>query len=312
MIAYFILVHRYPEQFKRMFRAIYEPGNQYLVHIDKSSGAGISANITEFLKPYMNAEILPAKRAVWGGFSLVDAELRGMKRLLEMDAGWTHYINLSGQDFPLKSQSYMRSFLRENYGKQFIRAVNQREERPDTLNRIERYFFEGGGRIFRTGLARAFLTDTVPWIGTQWKVVDRAFCKFVTSDPRVSKFRKFYKTSFIADEAFFQTVMMNIGEHGRMMNNDLRTIDWIPDGDIKLRPRTLRITDAHKLVQGRDFFARKFDSTEDEAILDFLEEHIKVTAKKESSYQSSSDRRIRRSRKRVSKTDSPDTHPVAA
>lgn len=312
MIAYFILVHRYPDQFKRMFRAIYEPGNQYLVHVDKSSGEGLAADVAKFLQPYQNAEILPSKRAVWGGFSLVDAELRGMKRLLEMDAGWTHYINLSGQDFPLKSQSYMRSFLQENYGKQFIRAVSQREERPDTLNRIDKHFLEGGGRIFRTGFARVFLKDTVPWIGTQWKVVDRPFCKFVTSDPRVSKFRKFYKTSFIADEAFFQTVMMNIGEHGKMMNDDLRSIDWVPDGEIKLRPRTYRITDAHNLVKGRNFFARKFDATEDDAILDFLEEHIKLTSERETLRQSPTVRGIKRRRKKVPVLCGPDTLPVAA
>ncbi len=311
MIAYFILVHRYPEQFKRMFRAIYEPGNQYLVHVDKSSGEELAANIIKFLQPYQNAEILPAKRAVWGGFSLVDAELRGMERLLETDADG-HYINLSGQDFPLKSQSYMRSFLEANYGKQFIRAVSQRAERPDTLNRIEKHYLEGGGRIFRTGFARKFLTDTVPWIGTQWKVVDRAFCKFVTSDPRVSRFRKFYKTSFIPDEAFFQTVMMNVGEHGKMMNDDLRTIDWVPDGEIKLRPRTFRITDAHNLVKGRDFFARKFEATEDDAILDFLEDHIKLTCEKEAARRAPNARGIKRRRKKVPVLSGSTTLPVAA
>jgi hypothetical protein len=34
MIAYFLLVHRFPEQFKRMFCAIHVPGNTYLVHIE--------------------------------------------------------------------------------------------------------------------------------------------------------------------------------------------------------------------------------------------------------------------------------------
>ena len=33
MIAYLVLVHRYPEQFKRLFRAIYDPANVYPVQI---------------------------------------------------------------------------------------------------------------------------------------------------------------------------------------------------------------------------------------------------------------------------------------
>ncbi len=274
MIAYFILVHRYPEQFKRMFRAIYQPGNQYLIHIDKTSGASLARDIAMFLQPYQDTEILPAQSALWGGFSLVDAEVRGMKRLLAMNSRWTHFINLSGQDFPLKTQTQIRTFLDANPGRQFIRAVDQSTKRPETLNRIRYRFIEAFGRIFRTGIPRRFLKGVSPWIGTQWKVVDRAFCEFVTSDPRVSRYRKFYRTSFIPDESFFQTVMMNIGEHGEMMNDDLRTIDWIPDGEVKLRPRNFGIADSESLVSGRDLFARKFDANEDSAILDFLEKYL--------------------------------------
>jgi len=43
------------------------------------------------------------RKAFWGGYSLVDAELRGIKELLKMSLKWEFFINLSGQDFPLKS-----------------------------------------------------------------------------------------------------------------------------------------------------------------------------------------------------------------
>lgn len=42
MIAYLILVHRYPDQFKRLFRAIYHDSNHYLIHVDKRSGPSCS------------------------------------------------------------------------------------------------------------------------------------------------------------------------------------------------------------------------------------------------------------------------------
>jgi hypothetical protein len=35
--------------------------------------------------------MLDGKKALWGGYSLVDAELRGMKRLLQMGK-WSHFI----------------------------------------------------------------------------------------------------------------------------------------------------------------------------------------------------------------------------
>ena len=89
MIAYFLLVHRYPAQFKRLFKAIYLPGNQYVVHVDKSSGAALAQEISAFLEPYQGVKLLEAQNALWGGYSLVDAELRGMARLLEMDGNWS-------------------------------------------------------------------------------------------------------------------------------------------------------------------------------------------------------------------------------
>src|SRR5690554_5911036 len=183
MIAYFLLVHRYPAQFKRLFKAIYQPGNLYVVHVDKSSGRALEKEIATFLEPYLGAELLEPQVALWGGYSLVDAELRGMTRLLEMDSGWTHYINLSGQDFPLKSQKYIREFFAANPGKQFIRALDQRKERPDTLNRISHRFVEEDGKLTATGVARPYLPGDTPFIGTQWKAVTRGFCKFVCHDP---------------------------------------------------------------------------------------------------------------------------------
>src|SRR3546814_3320096 len=98
MIGYFILLHRFPEQFKRMFQAIYAPGNSYVIHMDKGSGPEFAADIAAFLKPYQGVAIIESKKALWGGYSLVDAELRGMKQLLKMNRSWTHYINLSGQN----------------------------------------------------------------------------------------------------------------------------------------------------------------------------------------------------------------------
>jgi hypothetical protein len=278
MIGYFILVHRYPEQFKRLMRAIYEPGNHYVVHVDKSSGDALAKDIAEFLLPYQGVKILPAQNALWGGYSLVEAELRGMEMLLEMNGRWSHYINLSVQDFPLKSQRFIRDFLTANPGKQYIRALDQEAQRPDTMNRLDNYFIEAMGEIIPTEIPRAFFADAKPYIGTQWKVVTRAFCKHVCHDPAAERFKEFYRNSFIADEGFFQTVMMNHGGMGRVMNDDLRMIDWVPDGDIKLRPRNFGVVDIAALVRSPNLFARKFDSVEDPAVLSLLEDHLQSDA----------------------------------
>jgi len=278
VIAYFLLVHRYPAQFKRLFKAIYLPGNQYVIHVDKSSGTALAQEISTFLRPYRGVDILESHDALWGGYSLVDAELRGMARLLEMDSRWSHYINLSGQDFPLKSQNYIRQFFTAHPGKQFIRALDQAKKRPDTMHRISHMFIEQHGKMTSTGKARPYLLGDTPFIGTQWKAVTRSFCEYVCHDPRAERFKIFYRNTFIADEAFFQAVMMNSGDHGIVMNDDLRMIDWVPDGEIKLRPRNYDEKDFEQLRQSPDLFARKFDAEEETKILSLLENHLKSPA----------------------------------
>ncbi|MEI8673220.1 beta-1,6-N-acetylglucosaminyltransferase [Vibrio sp. SA48] len=274
MIAYLVLVHRYPEQFKRLFRAIYHPENHYLVHVDKSSGKEISNTISTYLEDYPNAEVLEPENALWGGYSLVNIELRGMAKLLETSKNWTHFINLSGQDFPLKTQAYIHNFLAENPSKEFIRALDQNENRPETINRIHNMCFEFGEQLYRPKLSRRFMTGITPFIGTQWMIVSRRFCDFVCNSCVSEPYKEFYKNTFIADEGFFQTVMMNNDCHGEVIQDDLRMIDWVPDGDIKLRPRTFDIGDASELISSTNFFARKFDLLQDEEVIDKIELHL--------------------------------------
>ncbi|CAM3871214.1 beta-1,6-N-acetylglucosaminyltransferase [Aeromonas bestiarum] len=272
MIAYLILVHRYPDQFKRLFKAIYHDSNHYLIHVDKSSGPELQQEIARFLADYPNAAMLPSKNALWGGYSLVDAELRGIAALLEQNKEWEFFINLSAQDFPLRSQSDIHDFLRDHKGKDFLKVADQRQHRPDTLHRIDHYVTETATELVCEPVkTRPFLAGVTPYIGNQWMILSRAFCEFVSHSPEVDRFKDFYRHTLIADEGFFQTVIMNTSYQGQIVNDDKRAIDWIPMGDIKLRPRDYTVHDADALQQSEHLFARKFDETIDSDILDILE-----------------------------------------
>lgn len=275
MIAYLILVHRYPDQFKRMFKAIYHPANHYLIHVDKRSGVELQAEIQDFLSGFPNASLLKSEKAIWGGYSLVDAELRGIKELLKMGLKWEFFINLSAQDFPLKSQTYIHNFLSHHIGKDFLKVANQGRIRPDTLHRIENYVTESGDEIISEPIVkRPFLRDVTPYIGNQWMILSRKFCEFISHSPEVDRFKEFYRHTFIADEGFFQTVIMNTSYKATIVNDDKRTIDWIPMGAIKLRPRDFTAKDADFLMASQDLFARKFDETVDGDILGMLEANL--------------------------------------
>jgi len=274
MIAYLILVHRYPSQFKRLFRAIFHPANYYLVHVDKRSGVGLQTEIQDFLSSFANASLLKSQSILWGGYSMVDAELRGIEELLKISSEWEFFINLSAQDFPLKSQTHIQDFLSRNIGNDFISVANQSKLRPDTLSRIENYCIEFANRILRIPIKRLYLRGVTPHIGSQWMILSRKFCEFVSHSPEVERFKRFYRHTFIADEGFFQTVIMNTSYKGTIVNDDKRTIVWVPIGTIKLRPRDFTSKDADFLMASQGLFARKFDEIVEGGILSILESNL--------------------------------------
>lgn len=47
-IAYLILVHRLLNQFKKLFKEIYDSANFYLIHIDKKANQEIGKDVKDF------------------------------------------------------------------------------------------------------------------------------------------------------------------------------------------------------------------------------------------------------------------------
>lgn len=278
MIAYFMLIHRYPNQFKRLFKSIYHGKNYYIIHIDKRASRKIFDEINLFLGDYGNASILESKEAIWGGYSLVDAQLRGIEKLVTSGGTWDYFINLSGQDFPLKSQEFIMGYLSAFDCCEFIKVVNQNLIRPETMHRIKDYVEEIDGELVISSTSnRNFLTGVTPYIGNQWMILSKNFCEFITYSPELAVFKEFYRNTLIADESFFQTVLMNTTFKSRIIYDDKREIDWIESSDIKLRPRDFLTNDSKMLISSKNLFARKFDENIDDEILNILERNIKLS-----------------------------------
>ena len=294
-IAYFILVHRLPNQFKRLFHAIYAPEHHYIIHIDKRSSPSFHKEITDFLSEFQNVHIIKSEWVLWGGYSMVQAELSGMLFAVEKIISWDFFINLSGQDFPLRSQSYISTFLWEHIDSNFIQIADQKITRPETMNRIENYFEESENWFIGAPYARNYMENIIPYIGGQWMILTRNCCEFLCTNPEVRQFEDYYTNTLIPDEWFFQTVLMNTSWKWKLVYDDKRAIIWIPDigtelsgknftenettdliksGKIKLRPKTLTKDDFPFIEKSDALFARKFDESVDSDILDRIEKHL--------------------------------------
>jgi len=90
--------------FERLLRAIYRPQNTYCISLDHSAAPAVQAVVRAISACFDNV-FLPVQLidVEWGKYSLLEAELVCMEELLLRYKKWKYFINLTGQEFPLKS-----------------------------------------------------------------------------------------------------------------------------------------------------------------------------------------------------------------
>jgi hypothetical protein len=111
-IAFSILAYTDIEQVERLLRLIYRPQNYYCIHIDLKMRPAEKTALKNIASCFKNVVI--AKQSVnvtWGKFPLLQAELVCMETLWPFKA-WKYYMNLAGQEFPLKTNRYIVAALK--------------------------------------------------------------------------------------------------------------------------------------------------------------------------------------------------------
>lgn len=291
-LAYLVMVHKNFEQVKRLFNSIYERENFYLFHVDAKSEESFFAAVKEFIGEFPNARMMPRQNCRWGGYSMVDIELKGIRQLLDWSDEWRFFINISGQDFPLKTQTEIKSFLTANQDRNFLTVFDDefvenwcnpyplfrpRATNKNFLNarsRVERVFFEMPGvsrLLYVPFIKREFISDAKWYAGWQWMLLNRDFCEYLFGGAaQLEKYTKFFKNTFIPDEGFFQTVIMNSPHRDSVINDSKRTVVMQDKGGVKI----FRAAEYDYLVSSDNFFARKFDSNVDDQIIEKLERRL--------------------------------------
>ena len=109
-IAYLIIAHDQPRQFKRMIKALDSEYVSFFVHIDSKR------NISEFSCSNFKDNVIFIKNrisVVQGGFSLTQAMISLMRKA-SIRNEFDYFIFLSGRDYPIKDNNYIYNFLKRN------------------------------------------------------------------------------------------------------------------------------------------------------------------------------------------------------
>ncbi|MEL0456402.1 beta-1,6-N-acetylglucosaminyltransferase [Flavobacteriaceae bacterium SZ-1-7] len=273
-IAIIILAHHNPEQLSILINHLKTDFDLY-VQIDKKSDLQINAlPVGQNIFYHKDIEVY------WGDFSQVLSMYTILKNAY-LKKDYDNYLYISGDDFPIKTNTFIKNFFNKNKSSIFMYA----NPLPIStwgfnhgFDRLDRYWFmKIKSRKFVKALARFTLylqrlffikNKRFPlkyYAGSNWINLTREsvtyIFNFIEKNPT---FFKRLKYSRATDELWAQSILMNSPLKEKIVNHDLRYIDWSKGPDY---PRTLDLTDYDNLLESDALFARKINIKKDKELL---------------------------------------------
>jgi len=268
-IAFILLCHKNPGEVIHQARRLTRVGDCMAIHFDANSPKEDYETIRNALGD-MEGVVLAKKRVAcgWGAWSLVQATLNAVEAAVEAFPDATHFYMLSGDCMAIKSAEYVHEFL-DSHDNDFIESYDFfasdwiktgiKEERLIYRHffneRKQKALFYGAMELQkRLGLTRQPPEDIQMMIGSQWWCLRRptieAILGFLKKRPDVTRF---FKTTWIPDETFFQTLVRHLVPEREIEN---RTLTFLMFSDYGM-PVTF-YDDHYDLLLSQDFlFARK-------------------------------------------------------
>jgi hypothetical protein len=268
-IAYILLCHKDPDGIIAQAQRLTAAGDCIAIHFDARARREDYDRIRAALSD--NPGVAFARRRVkcgWGEWSLVQASLNAIRAAVDAFPRATHFYMLSGDCMPIKSAEYARNFLeREDvdyiesfdfHNSDWIKTGIKEERliyRHWFNERTHKaWFYRSMAWQKKLGLERKVPADLQMQIGSQWWCLRRRTVEWLLDFiARRHDVMRFFRTTWIPDETFFQTLVRHL----------------VPEAEIRTRPLTFLMftdygmpltfyNDHYDLLLSQDYlFARK-------------------------------------------------------
>ena len=272
-IAYVISAYKNPEHLGRLIRRLYTgPETTFTVHVDSKTDDGVYEAMRTAVRD-LDVVFLPRHACHWGGFGHVRASLKGLRAVVEGGSDPDYVILLSGQDYPIKPNSYIREFLGRGEGRSFFLHFPLPTENWSNggLDRFRRWHWRYRRFHLSLPLRRTLPAGLAPWGGSAYWIMSRSAVRttvrFVDENP---SYVRFFRHVDIPDELFFQTILLNSAEAERCVDYRLHYTEWSRTP----APAILTSEDYPHLVESSCLFARKFDPAVDDKVLALIDEQL--------------------------------------
>lgn len=310
-INYIILAHKNPRQVRRLVEKLDGVNCNFYLHIDKSTDI---APFIEELSHLQKIHILPSEKreaTIWGDIGLIKATINCLEQILA-DGRSGFCALLSGQDYPIKSNEAIESFLTNNPQTNFIstfpipssrwaddgmrRTVlykvnisNRRKHfvllpsvfekrfyNPKTLKGVFALIMAGKFQFLKKILKRREVPGYVAPFGGEhwWALPVETIGEIFDFLKKHPDFYSYHKDTLLPEEIFFHSIVMHLAGHNSEMivEPTLTYVNW--ERENVILPVTFTENDLDELKEQPEnmLFARKFDIEVNEGILDLLDE----------------------------------------
>lgn len=278
--AHLIITYTEPKQTERMILKMTHPDFDFFIHVDKKIDIKPYLYLGELQNVYFIQNRIDVR---WAGFNTVKALFNGIREICHTGNNYNFINVLSGQDYPLKSANQLSSFFKKNTGKEFIAYRDILNDWTSAQSRYKKFHltnfrFNGQALFGQHSLERLinflFKSRNIPYkyhpYGESmfWMLSPETALYVANKVENDKKLKCFFYYTWASDEFLFQTIIMNSEYKHKVINNNYRYIDW---SEQKANPKILNVNDFEKLKYSSKLFARKFDVSEDEVILNMID-----------------------------------------
>jgi len=294
--VYFILAHKNPTQIRDLITLLDDKKSLFFIHIDKKSNEDeykiiIENSSCHFIKKRISCS--------WGKYNLVQATLNAMKEVQYfMSINYKtldyHFIMMSGEDLPLKNNSFIHEFLENKIKTSFINYWELPYEKwwDGGLFRFKNlYFFQYKkypklnywtnkiikkmhlNFLFPLNKFNKQFPDFKIFGASQWMILNKNVLQFVLEkNKEIRKFNSIFKYVLAPDELYFASLILNYDVQKQFSIENLKT-HLVCFSGVEVSPKYLQVEDIDNNREDL-LFARKFDSNINQSSIDKVKKII--------------------------------------
>ncbi|MEX1115796.1 MAG: beta-1,6-N-acetylglucosaminyltransferase [Akkermansiaceae bacterium] len=226
-LGFIILAHNQPTAIRRLTDILASEGNRVVIHFDTSASAADKQAVRQLAEEHPDRiQVISKVHCVWGEWSLVEAVLLALREFAKMPDPPDYIHLMSGADFPIRPIDDLKEFLRRSPNLDFVECcdITQRPWVKGGLGRERlRFFFPFNFRTSRESfdrlvrwqrklkIRRRMPLNLAPHMGSQWWTLRWSTCRkvldLIAKHPKVPRF---FRSTWIPDESFFQTVIAKV------------------------------------------------------------------------------------------------------